>query len=41
MSAGQLTIDRRNMIKRGDRIRFLKSLRSKTKRKTTRAMIKV
>jgi len=31
----------RNMVKRGDRIRFLQSLRSKTRRKTARALLTV
>jgi hypothetical protein len=39
--AGQKTIERRDNVKRGTRIRYLKSLRSKTKAKTLKALIPV
>jgi hypothetical protein len=41
MMAGKMTIDRRNMVKRGDRIRLLKSKRKDKKNKTFKATIKV
>lgn len=39
--AGQQTIDRRDMVKRGARIRFLKAQRKDKKHKTFKATMKV
>ena len=40
--AGKTTIDRRNMVKRADRINYLKSLRAgKHKKKTAKVLQKV
>ena len=40
--AGKTTIDRRDTIKRGERIRYLKSIRkSKIKIKTAKCLVKV
>jgi hypothetical protein len=37
----RLKTQKRNMVKRGDRIRYLQSIRSKTRRKTARALLTV